>query len=564
MKKHFLDLKLKYKISLIMIPLLIVLILSIGFACGFYFLHLYSIDTKNSIESWLNITDQRIENIISQVMSTFLSSTSSEKMKIAYQKLEDDQYSKLATQYYFQDTLQSLEESNPFIENAYILDTNNNIYYSFSSSISDSNSKFLDYDTFANSMGISIYRKDKSPFKKDSFIIPVAFPITSISPSSYLVLAKDANPKIILVLMLDAQKIEEELNGNTSVYFNSSYSLFFNDINILDPNNTLNNTDKDFDIKKKTTSMQGLDLVMFINNEPIKLKKTSIILFSILLCIGVTILGIFLILYFASFLTRPFSKLSRMITQIKNNTYKLDEKPLFNDETGELIESINSMYVTIQSQIDRIKQDEKEKYNYMERILTEQINPHFIYNTLEVINMEVINGNTESASSMIQTFASYLRQSLNKGKELTTFKGEREHTNAYIDIMNHRLNKKIAFSFYISSELLETRIPKTIFQPLVENSIKHGFHSMEDKSILMPEITIKVVPDVTNIEISITDNGAGIDYERFYSSLENAGKNIGLYNIKRRLELFFGKTEIFAESIPFFKNTIKIVIHNEN
>ena len=367
-------------------------------------------------------------------------------------------------------------------------------------------------------------------------------------------------PDIILILTLNAKKLEEELNWNSSIYFNSTYTLFYNGRNIFEPGKGIENILPKWDIKQEELNMQGLDLVMLINKEHMQSKRLSILLFSIILCIAVALLGTFFILYFASFLTRPFSKLSRMINEIKRNTYKLDAIPLFKDETGELIESINSMYITIQNQIEKIKKDEKEKYSYIERILTEQINPHFIYNTLEVINMEVLNGNMESASSMIHSFASYLRYSLNRGNNLTTFQGEKELVKAYIDIMNHRLNKKINFIFSIQPELTNEKIPKIILQPLVENSIKHGFYYMEEQAILLPEIIITCYKYDECIEITIQDNGIGIDYDRFYSSLENRTDSIGLYNIKRRLELFFGQVNITAESIPFFRNTVKIVI----
>lgn len=556
----FPDLKLKYKILFTMLPLLLGLVLIISTSCGIYFTSANEKDIEKSQNVWFTIVQQRLEHIISRIEDGLIKELSSAKLSAISQKLLSPEYSKLTIQNDLQEIIERINHVDYLIDDAYIIDNSSNLYISYSSSVADRNSPLINYSDFASESGITIHHCALSPLDKDKPVIPVSIPLKTLNPSSsYLIISNEPDPELVLVILINSDVLMNELNSVNSEYFVAHSSLSFKGDDL---NGEINSDDKN-QLSYKT-SIPGLELSISFDRTLADSKKSGIICFIIILSAAIIAIGLILILYLSDFLTRPFRKLSRMINKIKDNTYNLDEKAEYNDETGELIESINSMYVTIKDQIEQITSEEKEKYQYMEQVLTEQINPHFIYNTLEIINMEAINGNTESASAMIQTFASYLRYSLNKGKDITTLSDEIHQIHSYMKIMNQRLNKRISFSVSCPAELSETKIPKLILQPLIENSIKHGFSNMNDYAVLSPEIRIDISANKGELEIRVIDNGRGIDSECFESSLNKKSDSVGLYNINRRLELFFGgKSSITEESIPYYMNTVSIHIIQE-
>ena len=161
------------------------------------------------------------------------------------------------------------------------------------------------------------------------------------------------------------------------------------------------------------------------------------------------------------------------------------------------------MYRTLLLQMEQIKREEEEKYRYHSQMLTEQINPHFIYNTLEIINMEVHKEQYERASNMIQAFAAFLRYSLNQGEDTTTLDREVDHIRKYLMIMNTRLDARIILTCDYPPSLGEYRIPKSILLPLVENSIRHGFSPNTGDVELLPVITIRARRDGQRVTLEI-------------------------------------------------------------
>lgn len=551
---NFSNLKLKYKISIIMIPILVILSLLIGTVFTIYYSNIYKNESEKSIQFWNDVTKQTIEKHIETIKEQVLLSISSSTMQTFFKNRNEGDYPLLAAQYDIQNILSEIMKSDSTIEEVYIIDNNNSLYLRYISIIKDSSSPLLDYNYFSSEFSITVHPIQSSPFSLKK-VIPVSFQISYVNDLFYPIFTID-NPNVTLLILIDANEIITELDRNSSEYLPTKNTLLFNGIDILKRANSIYTKIS----ISNPTSLKGLEYLMLIDDKHIINQMVVSTVFIFVICIVASLIGTLLILYTSSFLTRPFRKLSRMIEEIKDNSYKLDIIPEYNDETGVLIDSINSLYITIQNQIELIRKSEKEKYKVMERLLIEQINPHFIYNTLELINMEIINGNTEAASEMIITFSRYLRFSLNSGNEYTTILKEKEQTLAYIAIMNKRLNKQIRFTFNIDSECEMRKIPKLIIQPLVENSIKHGFNNTSDPAIFIPEINIRASCSEEKIVLQISDNGFGIDHDTFFKALNTKTDKVGLSNIRQRLEQCFSSVSFTVESIPYFKNTVTIYL----
>lgn len=311
----------------------------------------------------------------------------------------------------------------------------------------------------------------------------------------------------------------------------------------------------------------NLHLVNIVPHElftsEINTQQSYIMLIGIISILLITCLSILVSL----FVTHPLNLLLEVVHHMKNNTYNKQLQLNTNDEISQLNESIHSMYKTIQQQIVTIKQEESEKYNTYLQMLTEQINPHFIYNALEFINIEVYTNHPENASKMISNLAKYLRITLSYGENELLISQEIEQVMAYINIINDRFNHEIRVITSIPEDLMNKKILKSTIQPLVENSLKHGFKiGINTIFPLTPFIEIKAVLELDYLMITVTDNGIGIDVEKATQimltkqALNEDHKHFGLNNIYERFKSHYGDVTITFSSIPFFENKVTIRI----
>ena len=266
----------------------------------------------------------------------------------------------------------------------------------------------------------------------------------------------------------------------------------------------------------------------------------------------------------SSLTTHPLRTLMQTVHRIEQNRY--DGALAFPgraDEIGQLDRALCGMEQTIQQQMQDIRRTEQEKFAARMQLLTEQINPHFLYNTLEFINMEVLTGRPENASHMIASLGEYCRISLAYGDNEHTIRRELDQVQAYADIMSCRFSHDVELLTNVPKSLQEKLLPKCTLQPLVENSLRHGFGLSDGGVPFPPKIEITFALQGEDMVITVTDNGQGIDIPRAEKILrEGRGKNedrhIGLHNIYERLRAFYGRAEFRFSSVPYFENTVEI------
>lgn len=200
-------------------------------------------------------------------------------------------------------------------------------------------------------------------------------------------------------------------------------------------------------------------------------------------------------------------------------------------------------------------------------MLSEQINPHFLYNTLECIHFQVLNGHQQIAGEMLESLGRYLRTTLNVGKTFVTVEKEVEHVTLYMEIMNRHSSSGIQFHTEIHPSLKNGMIMKVLLQPLAENCIKHGFEGfVRGLEPVPPQITITITPAGDNrMRIEVSDNGKGIDIKRASTLMRaeapESKDHFGLHNIYKRLHTCYGDDAVLSfTSIPYLKNSIIIEI----
>lgn len=210
------------------------------------------------------------------------------------------------------------------------------------------------------------------------------------------------------------------------------------------------------------------------------------------------------------------------------------------DEIGELIVTYNEMVERINSQVDKEIRTAEDLNEAKIQALRAQIDPHFLYNTLDMVKWMAASGKSEEVSEVVVTLSRFYRLTLNKGKSMVTVQDELEQVTLYVQIMNKRFDDRIEFLVDVPDEMMEYVVPMLIFQPVVENAIIHGILEKEEQE---GNVTIIGWEDDKYLYFEISDDGIGMS-EDMLEDVRNgkntgSGSGIGVYNTNRRLRLLF-------------------------
>lgn len=281
------------------------------------------------------------------------------------------------------------------------------------------------------------------------------------------------------------------------------------------------------------------------------------IVFALLLLI---ILNAVVVLIFSNNIARPIKSLSRKAERIASGDLDVDEVIVrSNDEISILANSFNKMSNNIRTLIRQIveKADVEKKLKEEEmknlqvsnalretelKVLQSQINPHFLFNTLNTIARMSMLENAETTLKLIESTSELLRYNLGKIKQGTvTLRDEIENVKEYVFIQQIRFSDRITFEFDIDESVLDIPVPYLLLQPLVENAIIHGIEPMEEKG----RLTLSVLREKNRVLIEVKDNGIGIDPDKLDGVFENGNSaRIGLQNVKKRLEYYFNEDNL--------------------
>ena len=561
MRISYSNMRLKDKISIVMISILILLCTLLCLAELILFARLYRKEAIQSSKEWIEVAAEAFNQEWDRIYGNILSTVTSRPFAARMAEMESDDMQYIPLLIDMQPYLAAAKESASTIDDVYMLMGNGYVIRSYDSIPSDSGTKLLDALFLKDTKGITFLPETASPFKHGGMVIPLLIPLERLGSQGYLSIKGTGNPDIIIVYLLDSAKLKDIINNTRSAFFQSSNGLAFRETGLFqeDP------IDRAI-CSRTSTAIPGLSVTMAMSIPSFMPQMLPIIAISMTCLIAIAAIGIVSIRRISRFLTNPLNLMMRMIDEMKAYSYTNPVSPRFHDETGKLIDALNDMYSTIWEQTERIRDEEKQKYRYLSAMLTEQINPHFLYNTLETINMEIRGGKEQDASLMITDLAQFLRTLLNHGEPTITLAEELMNAEAYARIMNRRLNRKVRLNAYLDKDIEGLSVPKSILQPLVENSIKHGFSSLSpENGITDPEITICIERKDRILSISVSDNGSGIDAEKVSQAIQESEEtpHVGLKNVYERLKLHFGNADLSVTSYPYFENTIRIEIAME-
>lgn len=381
-----------------------------------------------------------------------------------------------------------------------------------------------------------------------------------------------ADNKIIGFVVFDI--LENELNdvihsnSNDNVVITDKYSNNIISTNnaLLDKIGKLRKIEDNENLKAVVTKrlngnvyIHTFKSVAFINNTyllgEIFLISLFVLLFSVLI-------------YFANKIainkTKSVDKLLKAITSVQKGD--LSNKVSINsDDEFQLIgEYYNEMVIKIEELIEKNKEETMQATLSQIKLLESQFNPHFIFNTLEMLKY-MIKANDNSAEKVILSMSRILRYSIDNAIRTTILGEDIKYIQDYLMIQKFRFGSKFDYSINMNDECKIHIIPKLIIQPIVENSIKYGF---ESKDYLIINVDVKIEEE--GFMIYITDNGDGISPERLLeineilNGKDNSSSHIGLYNVKKRISLLYGEDyglKIESDNGKGTKVTIKLPLN---
>ncbi len=262
----------------------------------------------------------------------------------------------------------------------------------------------------------------------------------------------------------------------------------------------------------------------------------------VLTSIALVIVALFFSSFISGSITRPIQRLRDSMARVQEGDFEAPDVVVDSEnEIGSLTKSFNVMTHRIQELMEQNVRDQEAKRKSELKALQSQINPHFLYNTLDSIIWMAEGKKNEEVVLMTASLARLLRQSISNEDEEVPIAQEIEYARGYLTIQKMRYKDKMEFQIDVDPAILHINLIKLVLQPIIENAIYHGLKYKESKGLLM----VKGFMKDGNAVLQVIDNGVGMDadtlahiYERHKVNYQSNG--VGVYNVQKRLQLYYG------------------------
>lgn len=295
----------------------------------------------------------------------------------------------------------------------------------------------------------------------------------------------------------------------------------------------------------KTVGYTGWKLVGVVPSETLRDNYSQLLLFALFVVSFSIFLLVFVNLRLSEWITAPMKKLDLAVRELEKGAETVDFDVDGPYEVEHLSRSVQSMVSTMRHLMEDILQQEEEKRRSELDVLQSQINPHFLYNTLDSVVWMTENGRTQEAVVMLTALARFFRISLSKGSNIIPIGDEIEHARNYLTIQMMRYKNKFSADISAQEGIEKLYTIKLIIQPILENAIYHGMEYADGEG----EIHIRAFREGENVIIEVEDNGPGMSQEVVEQLLKPQGSagpkakgsGIGLRNVHQRIRLTFGE-----------------------
>lgn len=389
--------------------------------------------------------------------------------------------------------------------------------------------------------------------------------------------------------MLDeAKRVVNELEGITDNKENTarldSVNKYLNNLDtyIARIEDNLNEGDKykdNLDIWENdvqiVTSLIRESILQYIYQEITELQTArddyqrtfiNMMIIAVVAFVFIGVLIVVLSIYISKSISSPVKELNRITNQVAKGDLSVRSNLTVGAELGELSESMNLMIDKINELLEQVTNEQIRLRKAEFELLQSQINPHFLYNTLDTIVWLAEAGEEKEVVSMVENLSDFFRISLSKGNDVISIRDEIQHVRSYLEIQQVRYRDILTFDIDVPENMMDMRIPKISVQPLVENALYHGIKNKRG----VGKIEIKGEKKFDKIIISVKDNGIGMtteDLERVRNGMvfgQSEDNNVfGLYNVNERIRLKFGeKSGVSIESEYNVGTVAEIVLTN--
>lgn len=300
-----------------------------------------------------------------------------------------------------------------------------------------------------------------------------------------------------------------------------------------------------FYLNSRQSEKYNLNIIMLTPQSLMMHTQSALARTLIVIAVFIILVTLLLGTIISGYIYRPVGQLSRTIIKIKNGNTELRAK------TSGWSEELKVMGDEFNEMLDRIGQMVEEEYEakvLMERtqykVLQAQINPHFLYNTLDTMSGIAASQNCNLVSGLCQSLSAIFRYSLDISDTQSTLQQEMAHVRNYLYVMDVRNGNSVKYIYQIDPDTLEDNIPRITLQPIVENALQHGLRNTRRKD---KKLIIQAKHEDGKLVITIEDNGAGMDAEAMNEQLEKAdigrielGRSIGVMNVNARVKNVYG------------------------
>lgn len=268
-----------------------------------------------------------------------------------------------------------------------------------------------------------------------------------------------------------------------------------------------------------------------------KAQSIYVIMAIVLVCVALLLSNVI-----ARNITMPLQRLRDSMSKVQEGDFsQADVEVSTQNEIGSLTKNFNLMTYRIQELMEQNVHEQEEKRKSEMKALQSQINPHFLYNTLDSIIWMAEGKKNEEVVVMTASLARLLRQSISNEDELVSVGQEVEYARSYLTIQKMRYKDKLEFRIEVEPEIQCVQIIKLVLQPIIENAIYHGLKYKESKGLLI----VRGYEKDGNAVIDILDNGVGMDSETLSHIFERHkvdyhSNGVGVYNVQKRLKLYYG------------------------
>jgi two-component system sensor histidine kinase YesM len=281
----------------------------------------------------------------------------------------------------------------------------------------------------------------------------------------------------------------------------------------------------------------GWTLCYYVPLTMVAIHTEKIIIATALIIVSCIIILLLIIYFFSNTFVKPIQYLNKKMKDVREGNLSVNISSSSKDEVGELTNSFAEMLNRINNLINEVYESKIAQKEIELRLLQVCINPHFLYNSLSIINWKAIEIDASEISHIVTTLSNFYRTTLNRGEKFTSFRNEFINAMSYIDIQLIMHDYSFDVEYSIDENIYEYYTLNMTLQPIIENAIEHG---IDKKRFGRGYIRIIALDKKDFIEIQIIDNGPGMDNSVIENSLIKQSKGYGLRSVDQRIKLFFG------------------------